>query len=132
MAKIIQLGGTDPQLYALVAPLVMNPDVLKYNNRYPFKTSDSFTWFVAVKDGQVAGFIPVEEKGKSMTINNYYVEPLLEKKLFPQLLRTVIKKMDDEKKTLQAVVMIRHVGYFESEGFKVIKSWRLYQKMEKV
>ena len=70
MAKIIQLGGTDPQLYALVAPLVMNPDVLKYNNRYPFKTSDSFTWFVAVKDGQIAGFIPVEEKGKSMTMNN--------------------------------------------------------------
>ena len=31
MIQIIQLKGTDRRLYELVAPLVMNPDVLKQN-----------------------------------------------------------------------------------------------------
>lgn len=35
MIQIIQLKGTDRRLYELVAPLVMNPDVLKQNYNYP-------------------------------------------------------------------------------------------------
>ena len=131
MAKIIRLKGTEPKLYELVAPLVMNPEILKYNNHYPFKTGESFVWFVAVKDDRVAGFMPVEVKGKSMTINNYYVDTSLEKKLFPKLLKAVVKKMADGDKSLQAVVMAPHAHYFEDEGFETFKSWKLYLKMEK-
>lgn len=130
MTKIIRLRGTEPKLYELVAPLVMNPAVIKYNNRYPFKTDDSFVWFVAVKDECVVGFMPVEVKGKVMTINNYYVDPSLEAKLFPQLLKTVVRKLDDAE-VLHAVVMVRHAGYFEAEGFKNLKNWKLYLKMER-
>ena len=49
MIQIIQLKGTDRRLYELVAPLVMNPDVLKQNYNYPFRTSEDFVWFVAVE-----------------------------------------------------------------------------------
>ena len=45
MIQIIQLKGTDRRLYELVAPLVMNPDVLKQNYNYPFRTSEDFVWF---------------------------------------------------------------------------------------
>lgn len=131
MAKIILLKGTEPRLYQLVAPLVMNSEILKYNNHYPFKTSDSFVWFVAVKEELVQGFVPVEIRGKHFVINNYYVDEELEKKLFPQLLKAVLKKLEDHSKTFQAVVMVRHAQYFADMGFEVIKSWRLYQKMEK-
>ena len=31
MVQIIQLQGTDKRLYELVAPLVMNPEILKQN-----------------------------------------------------------------------------------------------------
>ncbi len=74
MIQIIQLKGTDRRLYELVAPLVMNPDVLKQNYNYPFRTSEDFVWFVAVEKRKVIGFIPVEEKKKECIINNYYVE----------------------------------------------------------
>ena len=42
MIQIMKLNGTDKQLYKLVAPLVMDPEVLKMNNNYPFKTTDKF------------------------------------------------------------------------------------------
>jgi hypothetical protein len=41
--KIMTLQGTDKLLYELVAPLVMNPAILRQNNNYPFKTS-RFVW----------------------------------------------------------------------------------------
>ena len=42
MVQIIQLQGTDKRLYELVAPLVMNPEILKQNYNYPFRTSEDF------------------------------------------------------------------------------------------
>lgn len=32
MIKLLKLQGTDKQLYQLVAPLVMDPEVLRKNN----------------------------------------------------------------------------------------------------
>ena len=43
MIQTIQLHGTDKQLYKIVAPLVMDPEVLKMNNNYPFKTCLLYT-----------------------------------------------------------------------------------------
>ena len=55
MTQIIELQGTEKRLYQLVAPLVMNPEVLKQNYNYPFRTSESFVWFVAVDGKEVVG-----------------------------------------------------------------------------
>ena len=69
MTQIIELQGTEKRLYQLVAPLVMNPEVLKQNYNYPFRTSESFVWFVAVDGKEVVGFIPLEYKsGKQLLI----------------------------------------------------------------
>ena len=40
MIQTIQVQGTEKRLYQLIAPLVMNPDVLSANNNYPFKTTE--------------------------------------------------------------------------------------------
>lgn len=37
MIQTIQVQGTEKRLYQLIAPLVMNPDVLSANNNYPLK-----------------------------------------------------------------------------------------------
>ena len=63
MIQTIQVQGTEKRLYQLIAPLVMNPDVLSANNNYPFKTTDKFVWFVAVSGKKVVGFIPIEQRG---------------------------------------------------------------------
>lgn len=58
MAVVVKMAGTSPELYSCIAPLVMNPEVIKYNHDYPFKTSESFVWFVAFsdEDNHVLGF----------------------------------------------------------------------------
>ena len=81
MIQVIQLKGKDKHLYQLLAPLVMDPDVIRANNNYPFKTSEDFVWYIAIDNRDVIGFIPVEQKsGKKAVINNYYVAAVDEKR----------------------------------------------------
>ena len=35
MAVVVKMAGTSPELYSCVAPLVMNPEIIKYNHNYP-------------------------------------------------------------------------------------------------
>ena len=58
--EIIRFDGIDKGLYELVAPVVMNPAVLRQNNNYPFKTTFRYVWHVAVEDGAVMGFMPLK------------------------------------------------------------------------
>ncbi len=47
--QVIQLQGNDKRLYELVAPLVMNPEVLRQNHNYPFRTTENFAWFIGME-----------------------------------------------------------------------------------
>lgn len=129
MIQIIQLKGTDRRLYELVAPLVMNPDVLKQNYNYPFRTSEDFVWFVAVEKRKVIGFIPVEEKKKECIINNYYVEDNNESTL--KLLLEKIISNAAAGKELTSVTFMEHCSLFKELGFSEEKVWTRYVKMKK-
>ena len=86
MIQVIQLKGKDKHLYQLLAPLVMDPDVIRANNNYPFKTNEDFVWYIAIDNREVVGFVPIEQKsGKKAVINNYYVAAVDEqrKDIFP-------------------------------------------------
>ena len=110
MIQTIQVQGTEKRLYQLIAPLVMNPDVLSANNNYPFKTTDKFVWFVAV-------------------INNYYVCDD-NRETLSLLITTTLEAIGSEVR-LCAVVMVEHQAVFEKHGFIVDKAWKRYVKMQK-
>ena len=129
MVQIIQLHGTDKRLYELVAPLVMNPEILKQNYNYPFRTSEDFVWFVAVDKKKVIGFIPVEEKKKEYVINNYYIESNNEDTL-KLLLEKVISETNTSKE-LTSVTFMEHSSLFKDLGFSEEKIWTRYVKMKK-
>lgn len=129
MVQIIQLQGTDKRLYELVAPLVMNPEILKQNYNYPFRTSEDFVWFVAVDKKKVIGFIPVEEKKKEYVINNYYIESNNEDTL-KLLLEKVISETNTSKE-LTSVTFMEHCSLFKDLGFSEEKIWTRYVKMKK-
>ena len=129
MVQIIQLQGTDKRLYELVAPLVMNPEILKQNYNYPFRTSEDFVWFVAVDKKKVIGFIPVEEKKKEYVINNYYIESNNEYTL-KLLLEKVISETNTSKE-LTSVTFMEHSSLFKDLGFSEEKIWTRYVKMKK-
>lgn len=128
MLKVIKMAGTSQELYKCVAPLVMNPDILKYNHNYPFKTGESFIWFVAFQQGKVVGFFPVEIRKKAIVINNYYVEND-DESVFSGLLEAVVDEFQDEDKTLEAVVQKVHESFFSVQKFEVERTWSTYLKM---
>lgn len=126
--KIEQIEGLDSHLYELVAPLVMNPRILRQNNNYPFKTSRSHVWFVAVDGSQVLGFLPVEKRDFKAVINNYYVrEESLE--LLRQLVKQAVEALKDY--SWAAVSQVDHVPVFTQCGFTVSVEWKKYIKLVK-
>ena len=128
--RIEKLAGTSPRLYELVAPLVMDPVVLKQNNNYPFKTSERFTWFVCLDDeGKVVGFMPVEERRESVVINNYHSGG--DVAVLKGLVKSTWKCFGKEKPVV-AIVQSQDEGVFGKERFHVVREWKLYKKMEKV
>lgn len=129
MLQTIQLQGTESKLYRLVAPLVMDPDVLRRNNNYPFKTTENYVWFVAINGKLVVGFIPVELRGKTAIINNYYVDEK-DEEVLPLLISEVVAAFGTEKK-LSSVTLTEHRSVFEEQGFTVEKEWKRYVKMHK-
>ena len=129
MTQIIELQGTEKRLYQLVAPLVMNPEVLKQNYNYPFRTSESFVWFVAVDRKEVVCFIPLEYKKREAVINNYYIRNN-NAEVLKALLEKVIAKMDKDK-YLSSVTFVEHQEIFKELGFSVEKEWKRYVKMNK-
>lgn len=130
MAVVVKMAGTSPELYSCIAPLVMNPEIIKYNHNYPFKTSESFVWFVAFSEEQVVGFFPVEVRKKSAVINNYYVSNN-DEDVFLSLLEAVINEFMGAEKVLEAVVQKPHESYFQTQGFEIVRAWSLYLKMKK-
>lgn len=135
MIQIIQLKGKDKHLYRLLAPLVMDPEVIRANNNYPFKTNDDFVWFVAVENRDVIGFVPVELKSKKTAIlNNYYVsgEGEIRAEILSHLLTATIAAFGPDEWLLSSVTLIQDKETFEKFGFTSMdKKWTRYVKMRK-
>lgn len=126
--RIEKCSGTEERLYQLVAPLIMKSSVLRQNNNYPFKTSVRHTWFVALDEEQVVGFIPVEKRDKCAVINNYHVNGD-DNDILASMLQEVIHDFVGRNK-LQSVTHTRHLPIFQEKGFSIIRTWKLYVKME--
>lgn len=124
------LKGTDKRLYELVAHLVMNPDVLKQNRNYPFKTSEAFVWFVATENEEVIGFLPVEIRETNAIINNYYA---LDEDL--KILEPMIQKASEyfhKDYILISITQNQHIQAFIPNKFVIDHEWKNYVKMRRV
>lgn len=125
--NIVCLKGTEQRLYELVAPLVMNPAVIRQNNGYPFKTSQRYVWFVALENDAVVGFLPVKKSDSGNLIDNYYIKGD-DADIIGGLLGYVVEILKEEA-PLTALVHKRHVDAFARQGFCTGKVWKNYDKM---
>lgn len=129
MIQIKRLHGTEEELYRLVAPLVMDPVVLKQNYNFPFRTSERFEWTIALdEEGQVLGFVPLECKRTECVINNYYVKGK-DATVLEVLLTSVVDAFKD--RVLVAVAFKEDVDMFRHQGFLEEKAWTRYVRMKK-
>lgn len=131
MITIEKLRGLEKRLYELVAPLVMNPDVLKQNRNYPFKTSQKFWWFVAVEENKTVGFLPVEIRDEQAIINNYYTIDE-NQDILDQLVKEAVCHFRKEKKTLFSVTQNQHIPTLINNGFIIEREWKNYVKMRRI
>lgn len=135
MMQIIQLKGKDKHLYRLLAPLVMDPEVIRANNNYPFKTNDNYFWFIAIDNRDVIGFVPVEQKsGKKVVINNYYVGAEGESRegILSELLSSIFTVYSAEEWILDSVTLVQDKEVFDKFGFASLdKKWTRYVKMRR-
>lgn len=133
MLRILQLKGKDKQLYWLLAPLVMDPEVIRANNNYAFKTAENFLWYIAIDNNEVVGFIPVEQKkGKKAIINNYYIAAEGEERelILSLLLLDIIAAFGPESWILNSITLIQDKEVFEKHEFiPMDKKWTRYVKM---
>lgn len=124
---IIRLEGTDSKLYALIAPLAMNPAILRQNNNYPFKTSGRYKWYIAMSDGRVTGFMPLKKNGAQLLIDNYYISGD-DSSIIDTLLGAITGDIPPDS-SLEALVHKRHADDFRRNRFLTGKEWTNYEKM---
>ena len=108
--NILKLQGLDGRLFDLVAPLVMNPAVLRQNNNYPFKTTRNHVWYIAMDEQRVLGFMPVKMTLTNNCIDNYYISGD-NSSVIEVLLDRIIHDFSSDG-SLVAVVHERHVEDF--------------------
>lgn len=131
MAVVVKMAGTSPELYSCIAPLVMNPEIIKYNHNYPLKPANHLfgLWHFRTKTIMSWAF-SCGNTEKSAIINNYYVEEDA-KDVFLSLLEAVTNEFLTTGKELEAVVQKPHESYFRTQGFEIARAWSLYLKMKK-
>ena len=130
MNEIMEFEGLDPALFQRVGPLVMNPAVLKQNYNFPFRTTHNFRWSVAVEEGEVTGFIPVERRKNGWVINNYYMKGQ-DAALLSVLLDRIISVASEEQQSLTAVCFLKDRDVYREHGFEEVNLWKRYVKMVK-
>ncbi|RGN46072.1 hypothetical protein [Bacteroides sp. OM05-12] len=129
MIAIELIGGLDSRLYELVAPLVMNPEVLRQNRNYPFKTTKKHQWLIAISQESVIGFLPMEIRDKQVIINNYYTKEE-NQEVLDLLIKNAIKFFGDDY-YLVSVTQRQHIPTFLQNGFTIELEWKNYVKMKK-
>ena len=125
--NILKLQGLDGRLFDLVAPLVMNPAVLRQNNNYPFKTTRNHVWYIAMDEQRVLGFMPVKMTLTNNCIDNYYISGD-NSSVIEMLLDRIIHDFSSDG-SLVAVVHERHVEDFSMKNFIPCVEWKMYVKM---
>ena len=85
-------------------------------------------WFIVCgEQEEVAGFMPVQFRRQTVTMNNYYVagdRP----EVFSLLLARIVADLTHDL-LLSAVVQTRHEALFAESGFDVTLRWTRYVKM---
>ena len=124
--RIEKVWGTDSRLYELIAPFVMNPEVIRLNGGYPFKNTEDHLWYISVKGKNlVTGFISIVN---GRLCNDFTWQD-------KDLLRILIERafMDMEKGTLVTFVADNSDRpLLEEMGFFIQKGWTKYFIMAKI
>ncbi len=124
--EVIVLQGTENRLYELVARLVMDPDVLRQNNNYPFKTTPKYTWHVCIENDEVIGFMPVKPTSGGIYLDNYYIRDN-NPDILSRLIDNILSVSDQ---TVTILCRKKHTELLRQRGFVTCTIFAQYNKMQ--
>lgn len=107
--------------------MVMDPEVLRQNNNYPFKTTPQHTWHICLSDGgDVIGFMPAKKTSSGSYVDNYYIRDDVPE-ILDALIDSVVSATD---RPVTALCHKRHTAAFREHGFVTCTVFALYNKMK--
>lgn len=122
---IEKIFGYEQRVYQLIAPFIMNPEVIRLNGGYPFKNSEDHVWYVCIdKENMVRGFISVFN---NKLCNDFTWQDLdLLEQLIRRALQDVAKGND-----ITFIADTNDLPLLEKLGFSILKPGVKYFKMGK-
>ncbi|MDR0541704.1 MAG: hypothetical protein LBH19_05770 [Dysgonamonadaceae bacterium] len=126
------LYGTEKRLYDLIAPLVLNPAVIRQNRGFAFKTTPKHRWIVFIEEeDKCTGFLPIQIRNNVGKINNYYVKNQ-DEEIFSSLLK---KALDYAKRqnfeALDIIAQIEDYKIVQKQGFTAETKFVNYTRFRK-
>lgn len=118
-------------MYKLIAPLVMNPSVLRQNDNVAFKTTEKHVWIVAVDQQQCMGFLPLQRKKLFGEINNYYIRGRNRETFSRLLLRAEQQAKEDGYSSITIITQKVDFGMVRKMRYRVEKAFVNYTRFTK-
>ncbi|MDR2683568.1 MAG: hypothetical protein LBB64_06850 [Dysgonamonadaceae bacterium] len=130
--KIELVQGTEKRLYDLVAPLVLNPAIIRQNGGVAFKTTRKHIWVVAVEEeDKCTGFLPVQINDHVGKVNNYYIKDR-EKEIFLALLEKTLEFAKElNLKAVDIITQIEDYDIVRQQGFTPETEFVKYTRFRK-
>lgn len=133
MRKVKKYDGEAPEMYAVIAPLIMSDTVAKYFNRLPVTTSQDHKWYALLDNNIVCAFVAVIHSSTTFTIRFLYLnEDCAKVQSFEELIKVVMDDFrDSEYETAKAVARAEDVKYWKRFGFEVTDDGKNWCDMQK-
>ncbi|MDR1526246.1 MAG: hypothetical protein LBS46_01075 [Dysgonamonadaceae bacterium] len=126
------LQGTEKRLYDLIAPLVLNPIVIRQNGGVAFKTTRKHIWVVVISDDEkCTGFLPVQINNHIGKINNYYIKDRDGELLSSLLKRTLEYAKKQNMKAIDIITQIQDYETVQKHGFETETQFVNYTRFRK-
>lgn len=130
--KIELVQGTEKRLYDLVAPLVLNPAIIRQNGGVAFKTTRKHVWVVAVEEEErCVGFLPVQLNNTVGKINNYYIKDRDEEIFLALLKKTLEYAKELHLKAIDIITQIEDYELIQKQDFEPATQFVKYTRFRK-
>lgn len=119
------------EFYSLMGKFFAEP---QYKKELPYLTNrDDTVWFIAIDDGEVNGFVAVNESKTLVKLSHdYIVESYRQQGLYKKLNKRRLSYVQKSNKPLEIIVKERFlIDYWQNKGFKITRTNGAYSYMRR-
>ena len=116
---IIRIDGCSPDVYSIIAPLAMDPAVIRKRRNLPIVTKENYTWHVLKKGKKVKAFVGEERLANYTKLQAFVVLDANDEELQTFLEEVVTRFEKSPSPMLTASVLNEYAVLFGKAKFQV-------------